>query len=1102
MLAKLRRGGRIRLAKNMSVRGRLLLLATITGITPVAAADITITGSQTYDPLTMAGQGLIVDGAAAELSIGAGDTVTTLVDLRNGGTVDNVGAIVRTGASDRGVVGGIGTVINRDGGQITSSDETGVLLFEGGSVDNGGEGSLIRGGLRGVSIQGGEDAIGTINNHDGAVIESTGEIGVYINANVTLTNGVGSTIRGGGSGIRAFGELTVDNKGTIEGLDGDGISLGDGTVTNSGNGALIRAVDTGVFVDGEGWVINEDGAAIDAENDGVVMNWGGDVTNRGGATIDSGNVGVTIADFGTLTNSGAGTRITATGGDAGVLMINYDIDIDEAHILINQDGASIAGGRAGVEFTVDAGGSVSNTGGATISGEKYGIHANGDRVTVTNSGEGSRIETTDASYDSRFTVSLAGGGEVINTDGAKIVGASSENGIGVYFFDPNYDADVVPTLSGSVVNGVGSSITGSATAIHSLINTSVDNAGMLDGRVWLLDTAVNDVTLHTGSTITGELFIGHNALSSLTLTGAGEQLYSEAVNGPTSFTANLVKKGTGSWLLDRDLETTTVSVDEGTLIIGVDQEGSLKGDVTVASGAAVGGSGLIHGDLVNDGVVAPGNSPGVLTVKGDYLQKADAVLKIELDPLSALSDRLDVVADNGLHGTATLNAGSVLDVTSLSSTYTLGTRYTVLSTENGLFGENSDPAEFVLTGDLTPSAFLTLEDEYDAYNAYIAVRQSQTLESAAIGGNQGAVATALDALAEADPLRNLALNAPDAAFAQAMFDGLSGEIHSDIKGALVEDSRFVRDAANRRIRSAFDGIARASSATASYDANGLHAAPANSDGIVLWGEALAMTADADGVGSLADFDRTSAGFVAGVDAPVGDWRVGFLGGYSHSSYHVDDRASSGSSDTYDLGVYAGTQFGALGFRTGAMYAWHDIDTHRGVVFPDFTEPLSADYNAATAQVFGELGYRFDWGRSSIEPFVNLAYVHLNTDGFTETGGALAALASEKTTTENTFSTFGARAATAFELGSSKAALHGMLGWQHAYDDVTPISAFAFGGGSSFDIAGVPIARDALAVEAGLDFWLTPNATLGSFYSGQIASDAQAHAVKVRFDLKL
>ena len=103
---------------------------------------------------------------------------------------------------------------------------------------------------------------------------------------------------------------------------------------------------------------------------------------------------------------------------------------------------------------------------------------------------------------------------------------------------------------------------------------------------------------------------------------------------------------------------------------------------------------------------------------------------------------------------------------------------------------------------------------------------------------------------------------------------------------------------------------------------------------------------------------------------------------------------------------------------------------------------------------------------------------------------------------NTLSTLGARASTLFETNGAMAALHGMLGWQHAHDDVTPVSTFAFDTGSPFAIAGMPIARDALVVEAGLDVALPGNAALGASYAGQIATDAQAHAFKLRFDLKL
>src|SRR5262249_10636467 len=46
-------------------------------------------------------------------------------------------------------------------------------------------------------------------------------------------------------------------------------------------------------------------------------------------------------------------------------------------------------------------------------------------------------------------------------------------------------------------------------------------------------------------------------------------------------------------------------------------------------------------------------------------------------------------------------------------------------------------------------------------------------------------------------------------------------------------------------------------------------------------------------------------------------------------------------------------------------------------------------DGTTAQVFGEVGYGFTFGRVALEPFAGLAWVSVNTDGFTEAGGAAA-----------------------------------------------------------------------------------------------------------------
>jgi subtilase-type serine protease len=90
------------------------------------------------------------------------------------------------------------------------------------------------------------------------------------------------------------------------------------------------------------------------------------------------------------------------------------------------------------------------------------------------------------------------------------------------------------------------------------------------------------------------------------------------------------------------------------------------------------------------------------------------------------------------------------------------------------------------------------------------------------------------------------------------------------------------------------------------------------------------------------------------------------------------------------------------------------------------------------------------------------------------------------------STVGLRASTPLSFGSADVTLRGMAGWRHAYGDVRPLLHFAFTGMDTFEISALPIARDAALLEAGLDVGLTPAATFGLSYQGQIASEVQDH----------
>ncbi|WP_199194927.1 hypothetical protein, partial [Phyllobacterium phragmitis] len=62
---------------------------------------------------------------------------------------------------------------------------------------------------------------------------------------------------------------------------------------------------------------------------------------------------------------------------------------------------------------------------------------------------------------------------------------------------------------------------------------------------------------------------------------------------------------------------------------------------------------------------------------------------------------------------------------------------------------------------------------------------------------------------------------------------LSGEIHASAKTALVEDSRFLRNAVNDRIRAAFDGVGASGGTVMAYGDGGPQAVAATTDRFAL-----------------------------------------------------------------------------------------------------------------------------------------------------------------------------------------------------------------------------------------------------------------------------
>jgi outer membrane autotransporter protein len=422
--------------------------------------------------------------------------------------------------------------------------------------------------------------------------------------------------------------------------------------------------------------------------------------------------------------------------------------------------------------------------------------------------------------------------------------------------------------------------------------------------------------------------------------------------------------------------------------------------------------------------------------------------------------------------------------------FALATPYTILMAAGGVTGTFSG-----FSG-VAPSAFLTPKLTYDANDAFLTIAQSASFASAALTPNEKAAAAGADSTGPGNPVWNAIALLPSVSDAPAAFDAVSGEIHASIKTGLIDDSRFIRDAVIGRLRGAFagdPGLGLSGNKTGDP-------LPAPADRFGLWAHGFGSWGRWDGNGNAATLDRTIGGVFIGGDAAIADdWRFGLAAGYSRSSFDVDGRASSADVDSYTIAAYGGGQIGALGLRFGAANTWHSIDTSRSIAFPGFADAANASYDARTAQIFGDVGYTIRAGRASFEPFADLAYVHLHTDRYGESGAAGLTASSDNMGV--TYLTLGLRAATSFDLGSVAAKAHATLGWRHAFGDTTPVTTQAFANGAAFTVAGVPIAEDAAVIKTGLDFDLTRTAALSLSYVGQIGGGTTDQGGNVTFSMR-
>ncbi|MDQ9669777.1 S8 family serine peptidase, partial [Serratia marcescens] len=325
----------------------------------------------------------------------------------------------------------------------------------------------------------------------------------------------------------------------------------------------------------------------------------------------------------------------------------------------------------------------------------------------------------------------------------------------------------------------------------------------------------------------------------------------------------LTKQGIGTLVLTgNNTYSGPTLVNQGRLAVN----GSVTSAVSVQSGGIVGGSGTV-GSLTarQGGTVAPGNSIGTLNVAGNVSFEPGSRYAVEVGP-NGQSDRIQS------SGSATIGGGEVAVtlenspnlLTQSEVRSLLGQQYTILSAQQGVSGQFDAVAPNYL--------FLGTGLSYQPTGVTLSVgRNGTSFASVAQTANERAVAAAADALAAGNPVYESLLGSGTAGEARQAFRQLSGQIHADIASALVNDSRYLREALNGRLRQA-EGLASSSAIKA--DEGGA------------WAQLLGAWDHASGDANATGYQASTYGVLVGLDsAAADDWRLGVATGYTRTSLH-------------------------------------------------------------------------------------------------------------------------------------------------------------------------------------------------------------------------
>lgn len=466
-----------------------------------------------------------------------------------------------------------------------------------------------------TTVNGGVLAVDKLSN--GGVASSIGASSA-VAANLVIGNG--STLRYTGSGDTTNRLFTL--------------SAGVTFIESSGTGAIVFT-DTGLVT-------------LASNNQARTIALGG--INTGNNTL-AGSIG----------NAGTGVTTLAK-NDSGTWVLTGNHSYTGS---TNINGGTLFVGGGGTTGAI-ASALINNFG--TLGFNRSDLLAYGGQIVGTGSlrqaGTGTTVLTGTNTYTGGTTIDA--GTLQLGNDGTtgSIVGDVVNNGVLAF-----NRSDIV-TFAGLISGSGAVRQIGSGTTILSGINSYAGGTSFLGGTLQVsadanLGAAAGGLTFSDGTLRTTTSFA---STRSTNLTGTGTFLTDAgttlSLSGLMSGAGGFAKSGTGVLVLTgNNSYAGATNVNAGTLRINGNQSAA-TGLVTVASGATLGGNGTIGGsvNVLNGGILAPGNSPGTLDINGDLSLAGGSVMNFEFGEANvvggALNDLVNVGGNLTLDGTINVNVSA------------------------------------------------------------------------------------------------------------------------------------------------------------------------------------------------------------------------------------------------------------------------------------------------------------------------------------------------------------------------------------------------------------------------------------------------------------